>query len=77
MNYYVEASAVKNGMVPGRRPFRTIGEAARIARPAIRSLWARDIQGVCGSRKWRTQEHPIVYRSERKGGAHITGGRSR
>ena len=74
MNYYVEASAVKNGNGSRETPFRTIGEAARIARPGDTVIVGPGIyREYVDPANGGTQEHPIVYRSERKGGAHITG----
>ncbi len=75
MVYYVNAAATAPGMGSEAQPFRTIGEAARLARPGDEVLVAPGIYRECVCPAYGgTEEQPITYRSAVPGGAVITAG---
>ena len=74
MQYYVAAAVANSGDGTRQRPFKTIQEAARIAQPGDEVIVAPGVyREAVDPRNGGTQEAPIVYRSEEKGAAVITG----
>ncbi|MCR5674761.1 MAG: right-handed parallel beta-helix repeat-containing protein, partial [Lachnospiraceae bacterium] len=74
MKIYVSAKAAFTGDGSQKKPFRTISEAARIAEPGDEvivapGIYREHVDPAIGG----TEEKRIVYRSEKKGGAVITG----
>ncbi|MCR4763238.1 MAG: right-handed parallel beta-helix repeat-containing protein [Lachnospiraceae bacterium] len=74
MEYYVDGKARTSGDGSEAMPFRTIQEAAIVAEPGdeviVRpGIYREHVNPVCGG----TQEKRIVYRSQKKGAAVITG----
>ena len=74
MNIYVNVQAFRDGVGTQERPFRSISEAAKIARPGDTVLVAPGIyreyvNPVFGG----TEDAPIVYRSTEPLGAVISG----
>ena len=74
MTYYVSAAASRGGDGTRERPFQTIGDAARLARPGDEvvvapGVYREYVNPVYGG----TEEARIVYRSEKPLGAVITG----
>jgi len=74
MVYYVNCAAERDGDGSKNRPFRSVNDAARIAKPGDEVLVAPGIyrEYVC-PRHAGTEENRIVYRSEVPLGARITG----
>lgn len=75
MIYYVSAKAKRNGCGSKEKPFQTINEAARIARPgdevvAAPGIYREYVDPVYGG---TDDAHRIVYRSEKPLEAVITG----
>ena len=74
MQYYVAAAVANSGDGTKQSPFKTIQEAARIAQPGDEVIVAPGVyREAVDPRNGGTQEAPIVYRSEEKGAAVITG----
>ena len=74
MQYYVSASAFRSGCGTKESPFKTISEAARLAKPGDEVLVAPGIyREYVNPKNAGTEENRIVYRSEKKGEAVITG----
>ncbi len=74
MQYYVAAAVTNSGDGTKQSPFKTIQEAARIAQPGDEVIVAPGVyREAVDPRNGGTQEAPIVYRSEEKGAAVITG----
>ena len=74
MQYYVAAAVAESGDGTKQSPFKTIQEAARIAQPGDEVIVAPGVyREAVDPRNGGTQEAPIVYRSEEKGAAVITG----
>ncbi|MDO4355681.1 MAG: right-handed parallel beta-helix repeat-containing protein [Clostridia bacterium] len=75
MKYYVSIAVASSGDGSQLHPFRTIGEAARVAVAGDEVIVAPGIyrEYVNPSNGGTDDEHRIVYRSERPGGAVITG----
>ena len=72
--YYVDINAPLEGDGSKERPFRYINDAARIALPGDEVLVAPGIyREYVNPVNAGTQEHPVVYRSEKTLGAVITG----
>lgn len=74
MQYYVAAAVANSGDGTKQSPFKTIQEAARVAQPGDEVIVAPGVyREAVDPRNGGTQEAPIVYRSEEKGAAVITG----
>ena len=74
MRYYVDCSAKRPGMGDAAHPFQTIQAAAEIAMPGDEVLVAPGIyREYVNPKHAGTKEKPIVYRSEKRRGAVITG----
>ena len=74
MIYYVNASAERDGDGSQERPFRHVNDAAQIARPGDEVVVAPGIyREYVNPRFAGTEENRIIYRSEVKGAARITG----
>ena len=74
MIYYVNASAERDGDGSQGRPFRHVNDAAQIARPGDEVVVAPGIyREYVNPRFAGTEENRIIYRSEVKGAARITG----
>ena len=74
MKYYVSANVERTGDGTKERPFATIQEAARVAQPGDEvivapGVYREAVDPQCAG----TEEARIVYRSEVKGQAVITG----
>lgn len=74
MKYYVSAAVERTGDGTKQSPFKTIQEAAKIAKPGDEVIVAPGIyREAVDPRNAGTQDARIVYRSEEKGAAQITG----
>lgn len=74
MQYYVNQSAKTEGDGSKDRPFKKIGDAAKIARPGDEVIVAPGIyRELVSPANGGTREEPIIYRSEEPLGAVITG----
>lgn len=74
MQYYVAAAVANSGDGTKQSPFKTIQEAAQIAQPGDEVIVAPGVyREAVDPRNGGNQEAPIVYRSEEKGAAVITG----
>lgn len=74
MKLYVSASAARSGSGAADRPFKTIGEAAKIARPGDEVIVAPGIyREYVDPARGGTADARITYRSEAPGQAVITG----
>ena len=74
MKHYVSASAARSGSGVADRPFKTIGEAAKIARPGDEVIVAPGIyREYVDPARGGTADARITYRSEAPGQAVITG----
>ena len=74
MKYYVSAKAERSGCGSKEHPFKSIQEAARLARPGDEVIVAPGIyHEYVNPANGGTEEERIVYRSEEPLGAVITG----
>lgn len=74
MKIYVNALAAREGNGSKEMPFKQINEAAQAARPGDEVIVAPGIyREYVNPKNGGTEEKPIVYRSEKKLGAVITG----
>lgn len=74
MKYYVSAAVAASGDGTKEKPFKAIQEAAQIAQPGDEVIVAPGVyREAVDPRNAGTQEARIVYRSEEKGAAVITG----
>ena len=74
MKYYVSAAAAQTGDGTKQNPFRTIQEAACIAQAGDEVIVAPGVyREAVNPKNAGTEEARIVYRSEEKGAAVITG----
>ena len=77
MIYYVDANAFRDGDGSKERPFRHIGDAAKIAVAGDEVIVANGIyRERVVPRNAGTKDRPIVYRAAEKHGAVITGAES-
>lgn len=77
MKYYVSAAVAQTGDGTKQNPFRTIQEAACTAQPGDEVIVAPGIyREAVDPRNAGTEEARIVYRSEERGAAVITGAES-
>ena len=74
MIFYVDANATRSGNGEKDSPFKRIGEAADVARAGDEVIVAPGVyREYVDPKNAGTAENRIVYRSEKKGGAVITG----